>query len=257
MPKARFRSPAQRAHARPIWVVGDESRVPGETQVTILVAQDEPFDELLGHRIGDGFFDCSRFAGFALAGQIDRLPDRRKVAGEWRGRRSLSGFFDWGRRLVPRHRDMLALLLVGGVALMADLGRHICLAGMLNLLVAGARYRIVRKRDQHSQAEKTGERPKASVHSVILREPGGTTHEIERSVWLELHEGYHTTSSQLSRFGNSARKNAEPLGTKTIARKPVRTGMYHRSITPCAKRRKTCRAPRSRPPTTRPPTACA
>jgi hypothetical protein len=60
---------------------------------------------------------------------------------------------------------------------------------------------------------------------VILREPGGTTHEIERSVWLELHEGYHTTSSQLSRFGNSARKNAEPLGTKTIARKHVRTGI--------------------------------
>src|SRR6266704_4239230 len=92
---------------------------------------------------------------------------------------------------------------------------------------------------------------------VILREPGGTNHEIERPVWLELYGGYHTASSQLSRFGNSTRKNAEPLGTKTIARKPVRTCMYHRSITPCPKRRKTCRAPRSRPPTTRPPTACA
>jgi hypothetical protein len=74
---------------------------------------------------------------------------------------------------------MLALLVVGGVALMADLGRRICLAGVLNLLVAGARYRIVRKRDEHGQAEETGERPKASVHSVILREPGGTNHEIE------------------------------------------------------------------------------
>jgi hypothetical protein len=50
---------------------------------------------------------------------------------------------------------------------------------VLNLLVAGARYRIVGKRDEHGQAEETGERPKASVHSVILREPGGTNHEIE------------------------------------------------------------------------------
>jgi hypothetical protein len=55
---------------------------------------------------------------------------------------------------------------------------------------------------------------------VILREPGGTNHEIARSVWLELHGGYHTASSQLSRFGNIARKNTEHHGTNTLLAEP-------------------------------------
>jgi len=107
-------------------------------------------------------------------------------------------------------------ILGHGVALMADLRRRIRLPGVLNLLVAGARYRMIGKRGEHGQADQTSERPKASVHAVILRESGGTNHEIARSVWLELHGGYHTASSQLSRFGNSARENAEHHGTKTL-----------------------------------------
>jgi hypothetical protein len=45
------------------------------------VAQDEPFDEFLGCRIADRFFDDGRFASPGLAHQIDRLLYRRKVAG--------------------------------------------------------------------------------------------------------------------------------------------------------------------------------
>jgi hypothetical protein len=66
--------------------------------------------------------------------------------------------------------------------------RRIGLPRMLNVLVAGKRYRVVRKRDEHGEA-KTSQRPKASVHSVIPREPRGENHEIARSVRFELDEG--------------------------------------------------------------------
>jgi hypothetical protein len=105
---------------------------------------------------------------------------------------------------MPRRRLMLALL-ERDLAVMAP-ARRIGLPRMLNVLVAGKRYRVVRKRDEHGEA-KTSQRPKASVHSVIPREPRGENHEIARSVRFELYEGYHTVSSQLSRFGNSAREN--------------------------------------------------
>jgi hypothetical protein len=76
LPQSPFRAPAQQADARPVRVVGNECRVPAETRFTGRVAQDQPFDELLGHRIADRFFDAGCFASFALAHQIDRLLDR-------------------------------------------------------------------------------------------------------------------------------------------------------------------------------------
>jgi hypothetical protein len=63
---------------------------------------------------------------------------------------------------------------------------------LLNFLVAGERYRVIRKRGDHGEREETSQRPEALVHSVILREPIGTNHEIARSVRLELHGRYHT-----------------------------------------------------------------
>src|SRR5450631_2167081 len=144
LPQSRLRPPAQRAHARPVRVVGNESRVAAETRVTVWMTQDEPFDELLRSRIANGFFDGRRFAGLALAHQIDRLPDRGEVAGQRGGLRSLRGFFDRRCRcrlvLVRRRLDMrrMLALLERGVAVMA-FGRRIRLPGMLNLLVTGER----------------------------------------------------------------------------------------------------------------------
>jgi hypothetical protein len=57
-----------------------------------------------------------------------------------------------------------------GLALMGRRSRGVRLPGMLSLLVTGERYRIVRKREEHGNAE-TSQRPETSVHSVILREP--------------------------------------------------------------------------------------
>src|SRR5229473_6768567 len=203
LPQSRLRPPAQRAHARPVRVIGDESGVAAKIRFSVRVAQDEPFDKFLGRRIANGFFDYRRFASLGLAHQIERLPDRGEVAGQWGGRRSLRRFFDGRCRLMPRRCLMLALL-ERGVAVMAA-GSRIRLPRVRNLLVAAERYRVVRKRDEHGEA-KPSQRPKASVHSVILREPRGENHEIARSVRFELHEGYHTTSSQLSRFGNTRGK---------------------------------------------------
>src|SRR6266852_6306393 len=69
--------------------------------------------------------------------------------------------------------------------------RRICFPGVRNLLVAGERECIARKRGKHGQGGKTSQRPEALVHSVIPREPTGMSHEIARSVRLERHEGYH------------------------------------------------------------------
>jgi hypothetical protein len=115
-------------------------------------------------------------------------------------------------------RRMPTFLLERGVAMMAGLGRRIRLPGMVNLLMAGQRYRIARKRGEHGQGQETSERPEASVHSVMLREPSGRNHEIARSVRLELHGRYHSADSQLSRFGNIAEKTYRATEQKTFAR---------------------------------------
>jgi hypothetical protein len=108
-------------------------------------------------------------------------------------------------------------LLGCGVALMAGFGRRIRLPGMLNSRVVCERYRIARKRDKHGQGRKTRERAEVSVHSVILREPTGTNHEIARSVRVELHARYHIAFSWLSRFGNIAKKMCRTTEQKTFA----------------------------------------
>lgn len=156
------------------------------------MAQDEPFDELLGRRIADRFLYDGRFASFGLAHQIDRLLNRRKVAGQRRGRRSRSRCIDGRCLLTPRRRYMhrMSVFLKRGVALMAHPGRRIRLPGMLNLLVAGERYRIIRKRAEQGEREEASHRPEGFVHSVIPREL--TRHEHPRSVPLELHRRYHT-----------------------------------------------------------------
>ena len=105
LPQSSFRAPAQQAHARPVRVVGNKCRVPAETRFTARLAQDQPFDQLLGHWIADRFFDARCFAGFALTHQIDRLLDRRKVAGQRSGRLSRSLRIDrrCGLRLYRRN----------------------------------------------------------------------------------------------------------------------------------------------------------
>jgi hypothetical protein len=109
-------------------------------------------------------------------------------------------------------------LLERGLAMMASLARRIRFPGMLDLLVAGQRYRIARKRGEHGQGQETSQQTEASVHSVILREPSGTNHGIARSVRLELHGRYHSAYSQLSRFGNIAEKTYRAMEQTTFAR---------------------------------------
>ena len=79
LPQSPFGAPAQQPNVRPARVVANEYRVPVETRFTAWVAQDQPFDELLGYRIANRFFDGGGFASFTPANQIDRLLDRRKV----------------------------------------------------------------------------------------------------------------------------------------------------------------------------------
>ena len=75
---------------------------------------------------------------------------------------------------------------------MAHRSRRIRPLGALNLLVAGERYRIIRKHGEHGEGEEASQRPETLVHPVAPREPTGTNNEIARSVSFELHGEYHT-----------------------------------------------------------------
>ena len=148
-------------------VIGNEGREAIEIRFAVGVAQDEPFDESLGRRIANGFSNGRRFAGFALAHQIDRLPDRSEVAGQRSGRCRRSRRIGGLCRLAPRRRSVLAFLVRGLVLAARMLRARVCLLGMVSLLVAGNRYRLARKRGEQSQGEQTSQRPETLVHSVI------------------------------------------------------------------------------------------
>jgi hypothetical protein len=60
---------------------------------------------------------------------------------------------------------------------------------VMNMLVAGARGRIIRKRREQGEGEETSQRPEALVHSMILREPTDTNHEIARSARQNVTDG--------------------------------------------------------------------
>ena len=85
------------------------------------VSQDEPFDKLAARRVADGLLDDGRFTGLGLARQIDRLLDRRKIAGERRSlrfRRCCLGTL----RLAPLRRRMrrMPCFLCAAVCLLAS-----------------------------------------------------------------------------------------------------------------------------------------
>ena len=50
---------------------------------------------------------------------------------------------------------------------MAHRSRRIRPHGALNLLVAGERYRIIRKHGEHGEGEEASQRPEALVHPVV------------------------------------------------------------------------------------------
>src|SRR5207302_4630594 len=56
LPQPRLRPPAHLAHDRPMRVVGNERRVAIDIRVSIRMAQQEPFDQLLRRGIAEGFF---------------------------------------------------------------------------------------------------------------------------------------------------------------------------------------------------------
>src|SRR5450759_3705962 len=96
--------------------------------------------------------------------------------------------------LTPRRRNMRRrpAFRPRRVPLIAHRSRRLRLLGTLNLLMAGERYRIIRKHAEHGEGEEASQRPKALVHPVAPREPTGTNNEIARSVPFELHGEYHT-----------------------------------------------------------------
>src|ERR1700737_834982 len=166
LPQARLRPPAHFPHARPAWVISNERRVPAEIRFGVRMSQDEPFDEFLSRWIADGFFCDGGFAGFGLTRQIDRRLRRSKVARERRGHCTLRRCIDRRCRFAPRSRDMPAFLK-RGLLVMPHPRRLMRFPGAANLVMAGKRCRISRKRGEHGQGEETSQRPEALVHSVV------------------------------------------------------------------------------------------
>src|SRR5258705_11522913 len=118
---------------------------------------------------------------------MDRVLYRRKVARERSGCCSRRRYIDRRRRLAWRGRDMhMPGFPKQEIALMPRARRRIFLVGMFNLLVAGDRYHVARKRGKCGQTEKTGQRTKGVIHSLVPHESNRTNHEIPRSLRLEV-----------------------------------------------------------------------
>ncbi len=78
-PHHAFGAAAQRRDARPARIGGDEIDIAREIRRAAVAAQDHPFHELLGQRIGNRAFDVGRVVGAVLADKIDRLFDGRDI----------------------------------------------------------------------------------------------------------------------------------------------------------------------------------
>ena len=74
-PHHAFGAAAQRRDARPARIGGDEIDIAREIRRAAVAAQDHPFHELAGERIGNRAFDIGRVVGAILADKIDRLLD--------------------------------------------------------------------------------------------------------------------------------------------------------------------------------------
>ena len=132
------------------------------------MSQDVPFDKFLGRRVADRLSDVGRLGGLRLARQIDRVLDRREIAREWRrgGRFAVARRCRFARRrLGIRH---IATFAEFGFLVMPRARRLGRLPGMLGLLLADERSRIVGNDAEHRQGgEETSQQPEALVHFVV------------------------------------------------------------------------------------------
>ncbi len=81
LPQHGFGPPAEHRDAGPARIGCDESLETGEIGAILVAAQDRPFDQLTGDRIGDPLLHLSRVFGLATTGIFDRLPHRCEVRG--------------------------------------------------------------------------------------------------------------------------------------------------------------------------------
>src|SRR5205823_14331802 len=80
---------AKRPWAWPTWIGGHEGHITGAPNAVILVAQNDPLNELACRRFRDGGFDLSGVAGRAAAEVLDCSPDQRRSRVEDLRRRGL------------------------------------------------------------------------------------------------------------------------------------------------------------------------
>ena len=100
LPHHRLGADAQCRDARPARIGGDECGITRKVVRAVFAAQDHPFHELAGERIGHGALDVGGFVLAVLAHEIDGLLHRSEV--HRRGRRTRRGNEGWGGRRRPR-----------------------------------------------------------------------------------------------------------------------------------------------------------
>ena len=94
LPQHHLGAAAEHPEARPARIGGDEGLIAREIRGVVVAAQDRPFDELAGDRIGDAALEVGRVRGLAAAGEREGVVGGGEVGGgrgDRRRRQRLAG----------------------------------------------------------------------------------------------------------------------------------------------------------------------
>ena len=94
LPQHHLGAPAEHAGARPVRIGGEEGLVAREIGGVVVAAQDRPFDELAGERIGDALLEVGRVSSLAAAREREGVVGGGEIGcrrGDGRRRQRLAG----------------------------------------------------------------------------------------------------------------------------------------------------------------------
>jgi hypothetical protein len=79
VPQHRLSPAAKHCDVRPSWIDRDEGLETGKVGAIIAAAEDRPFHQLAGGRIGDPLLRVRRIFLPAATGEAERIPHRGKI----------------------------------------------------------------------------------------------------------------------------------------------------------------------------------
>ena len=169
LPQHHLGAAAEHAGARPARIGGEEGLVAREIRGVVVAAQDRPFDELAGDRIGDALLEVGRVRGLAAAGEREGVVGGGEIGGgrgDRRRRQRLAGHLGGiergvngaGRQRLAALHDRGRVAVLPGTGVLVLRGQARPRAGQGDVLGDGRRIRLVgrlRKRIDRRRAARS------------------------------------------------------------------------------------------------------